>query len=119
MKKQNIEKVRIEMSLILKDTNAVTARNQVRKWIEDQFKKSGASEYTEIDMLTAFIYDKYESLEDGSTLIADTSSPLKDDLYWDLEKKDKIKKHWKDLTVQEWYDYKQGNSNIEVIEGSK
>jgi len=116
MKKVNIEKVRVELTLILKDTNPVTANNQIRKWVEDQFKKSGANEYSEIDMCRSFIYDKYESLEDGSTLIADRMTPLKDDLYFDIEKKGKVKKHWKELTVQEWYDYKRGDSNIEVIE---
>jgi len=116
MKKVNIEKVRVELTLILKDTNPVTANNQIRKWVEDQFKKSGANEYSEIDMCRSFIYDKYESLEDGSTSIADRMTPLKDDLYFDIEKKGKVKKHWKELTVQEWYDYKRGDSNIEVIE---
>ena len=116
MKKVNIEKVRVELTLILKDTNPVTANNQIRKWVEDQFKKSGANEYSEIDMCRSFIYDKYESLEDGSTLIADRMTPLKDDLYFDIEKKGKVKKHWKELSVQEWYDYKRGDSNIEVIE---
>ena len=116
MKKVNIEKVRVELTLILKDTNPVTANNQIKKWVEDQFKKSGANEYSEIDMCRSFIYDKYESLEDGSTLIADRMTPLKDDLYFDIEKKGKVKKHWKELTVQEWYDYKRGDSNIEVIE---
>ena len=116
MKKVNIEKVKVELTLILKDTNPVTANNQIRKWVEDQFKKSGANEYSEIDMCRSFIYDKYKSLEDGSTLIADRMTPLKDDLYFDIEKKGKVKKHWKELTVQEWYDYKRGDSNIEVIE---
>ena len=116
MKKVNIEKVKVELTLILKDTNPVTANNQIKKWVEDQFKKSGANEYSEIDMCRSFIYDKYESLEDGSTLIADRMTPLKDDLYFDIEKKGKVKKHWKELTVQEWYDYKRGDSNIEVIE---
>ena len=116
MKKVNIEKVKVELTLILKDTNPVTANNQIRKWVEDQFKKSGANEYSEINMCRSFIYDKYESLEDGSTLIADRMTPLKDDLYFDIEKKGKVKKHWKELTVQEWYDYKRGDSNIEVIE---
>ena len=116
MSTKNIDKVRITLDVTFTDTNPVTANNQIKKWVEDQFKKSGANEYSEIDMCRSFIYDTYESLEDGSTLIADRMTPLKDDLYFNKEKKGKVKKHWKELTVQEWYDYKRGDSNIEVIE---
>ena len=116
MSTKNIDKVRITLNVTFTDTNPVTARNQIKKWIEDQFDKSGASAYIKINNLWADGYRKYTSTIDNTVQIANDSIELKDDLYFDLEKKSKIKKHWKELTVQEWYDYKRGNSNIEVIE---
>ena len=116
MSTKNIDKVRITLDVTFTDTNSVTARNQIRKWLEDQFDKSGASDYVKINNLWADGYKKYTSTIDNTVQISDISIELKNDLYFDIEKKGKVKKHWKELTVQEWYDYKRGNSNIEVIE---
>ena len=116
MSTKNIDKVRITLDVTFTDTNSVTARNQIRKWLEDQFDKSGASDYVKINNLWADGYVKYTSTIDNTVQISDMSKELKNDLYFDIEKKGKVKKHWKELTVQEWYDYKRGDSNIEVIE---
>ena len=116
MSTKNIDKVRITLDVTFTDTNSVTARNQIRKWLEDQFDKSGASDYVKINNLWADGYVKYTSTIDNTVQISDMSKELKNDLYFDIQKKGKVKKHWKELTVQEWYDYKRGDSNIEVIE---
>ena len=116
MTTKNIDKVRITLNVTFTDTNSITSRNQIRKWIEDQFDKSGASAYVKINNLWADSYIKYTSTIDNTVQISDQSIELKDDLYFDIEKKGKVKKHWKELTVQEWYDYKRGDSNIEIIE---
>jgi len=116
MTTKNIDKVRITLNVTFTDTNSITSRNQIRKWIEDQFDKSGASAYVKINNLWADSYVKYTSTIDNTVQISDQSIELKDDLYFDIEKKGKVKKHWKELTVQEWYDYKRGDSNIEIIE---
>lgn len=117
MTKVNKEKVNINLTLTFHDINKIHSNNQVKEWIERQFKKSGADQYIEINSICCHLYEKYKSTIDGSIKIADRVTPLKDyDVFIDIEKKSKIKKHWKDLTVQEWYDYKRGDSNIEVIE---
>jgi 2',3'-cyclic-nucleotide 2'-phosphodiesterase (5'-nucleotidase family) len=117
MTKKNIEKVSVSMSITFNDTNKIHCVNQVKEWFLNQFKKSGASDYVVINGMRCDLYTKYKSTIDGSIQIADTMQPLKDhDIFIDIEKKGKVKKHWKELTVQEWYDYKRGDSNIEVIE---
>jgi len=118
MSKTNVEKVSVKMDITFKDTNKIHCNNQVEEWFLQQFKKSGASEYVEINSMRCDLFDKYKSLTDGSIQIADVMTPLKDhDIFIDIEKRSKVKKHWSDLTIQEWYDYKNGNSNIEIIEG--
>lgn len=120
MTKTNVEKVSVKMTITFTDTNKIHCNNQVKEWFEQQFKKSGASDYVEINGMRCDLFDKYKSLTDGSIQIADYMTPLKDvDVFLDIEKKSKVKKHWSDLTVQEWYDYKNGNSNIEIIESKK
>ena len=117
MSKKNIEKVSVKMTITFTDTNKIHCNNQVKEWFEQQFKKSGANNYVEINGMRCDLYTKYKSTIDGSIQIDNTMQELKDhDIFIDIEKKGKIKKHWKELTVQEWYDYKRGDSNIEVIE---
>jgi len=117
MTKKNIEKVSVHMSITFNDTNKIHCVNQVKEWFLNQFKKSGASDYVVINGMRCDLYTKYKSTIDGSIQIANTMQELKDhDIFIDIEKKGKVKKHWKELTVQEWYDYKRGHSNIEVIE---
>ena len=87
MSTKNIDKVRITLDVTFTDTNPVTARNQIKKWIEDQFDKSGASAYIKINNLWADGYRKYTSTIDNTVQIANDSIELKDDLYFDLEKK--------------------------------
>ena len=116
MSTKNIDKVRITVDITFTDTNSITARNQIEKWLQDQFNKSGASHYVKINNLWVDKFRKYKSTIDNTIQIANDMKELKNDLYFDIEKKSKIKKHWKELTVQEWYDYKRGDSNIEIIE---
>ena len=117
MTKKNIEKVSVNMTITFNDTNKIHCVNQIQEWFLQQFKKSGANDYVVINGMRCDLYTKYKSTIDGSIQIADTMQELKDhDIFIDIEKKGKVKKHWKELTVQEWYDYKRGDSNIEVIE---
>lgn len=86
MSTKNIDKVRITLDVTFTDTNSVTARNQIKKWIEDQFDKSCASDYVKINNLWADGYRKYTSTIDNTVQISDRSIELKNDIYFDLRK---------------------------------
>lgn len=93
MTKTNVEKVSVKMDITFKDTNKIHCNNQVEEWFKEQFKKSGASDYVEINGMRCDLFDKYKSLTDGSIQIADVMTPLKDDdIFLDIEKRSEVKK---------------------------